>query len=176
MCSRSNAFSATNKKTSELVTIRQYKLLSLVKYTEADVIEEITIHSHLVHENIISMLGVYRIPTEIYVVTEYQEMTRLQDLKLPLNIDNCRNVLKQIASSVAYCHKKQVALRNLFPGNIMIKSGANGYAVKIVDFSNSSIDPPNGEFLAKRLPDGAIHFMAPEGITGKNCSLPMDIW
>jgi len=69
--------------------------------------------------------------------------------------------MRQLLSTIAYCHRKNVCHRDLKPENVLVDKDLN---VKLVDFGTSQVLSSGGEKLKQTL--GTAYYVAPEVILG----------
>ncbi|CAJ0931157.1 unnamed protein product, partial [Mesorhabditis belari] len=99
---------------------------------------EIRIMSALNHPNIIQIYEVFENKEKIILVMEYASGGELYDFvsgKGSLAEAEARRIFRQITSAVLYCHKHQVAHRDLKLENILLDEQSNA---KIADFGLSN--------------------------------------
>jgi calcium-dependent protein kinase len=118
------------------------KILDKSKMDDRDKLRlqyEIDILRNLDHPNIVKLYEVFEDKKSVYIVTELCTGGELFDEILTrkhFNEKDAANVMKQILSSVAYCHDKKVAHRDLKPENVLLDS-KNNDILKIIDFGTS---------------------------------------
>ena len=81
-----------------------------------------------------------------------------------------RYLVKQIASALSYCHKKNVVHRDIKPENVLI---SKEFKVKIIDFGFAVLLSPGNQL---NVFCGTPTYMAPEIINKSNYSFPVDVW
>ncbi|OHT04306.1 CAMK family protein kinase [Tritrichomonas foetus] len=92
---------------------------------------------HLNHPNIIRLYDHFQINSQFYLILEYcpygslhDEILKTDGLSFPRFLD----LGKQLADSLSYCHDKQIAHRDIKPGNILMDEY---HMTKIADFGLS---------------------------------------
>jgi len=80
--------------------------------------------------------------------------------------------MKQILSSVNYCHKNNVVHRDLKPENILYESKAEHAQMKLVDFGTSVMFDPNTKLQQKL---GTPYYIAPE-VLDRKYDQKCDMW
>ena len=97
-------------------------------------LREIRILKQLKHENIVSLLEVFRHNGKLYLVFEYVERTILEDLeKNPEGLDplDAKKIFYQLLKSLEFIHKNNIIHRDIKPENLLISK--NG-VLKLCDF------------------------------------------
>ena len=70
--------------------------------------------------------------------------------------------MTQIAGGVAFLHSKNIAHRDIKPGNILLKTEGGCAVVKLGDFGLSKFLDPDGSTSAMSSDVGTLIFKAPE--------------
>ena len=125
------------------------------------------------HENVVSLIEVFRRKRKLYLVFEYVEGNLLEALeKHPEGLDmgEVRRIMWQLIRGVDYLHSHSVIHRDLKPANILI----NNNLFKICDFGFSKVikDPT----VANKTCVGSPIYMAPQILDKKDYSAKCDIW
>lgn len=100
---------------------------------------EYKILSDLNHECIIKPIKFIKneLKSEAFLVLEYFEGSDLKEFVKtngPLSDEDCRKVIQQLSSCVAYLHSKGIAHRDIKPENVLIDDDLN---IKLIDFNIS---------------------------------------
>ena len=136
---------------------------------------EIQVLKDLDHPNIVKMFEFLEDEKRIYIVTEICKGGELFDEILNRSKFDERDaaiVMKQLLSSINYCHLKNIVHRDLKPENILLEQDRDLEKIKIVDFGTSlSFDKDRN--LEEKL--GTAYYIAPEVIK-KNYNEKCDIW
>lgn len=110
----------------------------------------------------------------MFICMAYYEGEDLREkcIKYKMEILECLNVLKQIASGLAEAHKHSIVHRDIKPANIIITTEGQ---VKIVDFglaklTGGTIITTPGTTL------GTLPYMSPEQVKGLDLDHRSDIW
>lgn len=80
--------------------------------------------------------------------------------------------MKQILSTIVYCHSKNIVHRDLKPENILFASDEQDSVLKICDFGTSALFN-HKKYMKMR--QGTAHYLAPEVIKG-NYNEKCDVW
>lgn len=134
------------------------------------------------HENIARVLEVASLPDRtLYLVIELLEGSDLRqmiDSRGPLSLRTAIQYMVGAASGVAEAHRQGIVHRDLKPANIFISmSGSGQRAVKVLDFGVAKLLAGREEITQTTEMFGAIHYQAPELLTGSNKAQPTaDVW
>ena len=135
---------------------------------------EAKILANLNHKNIVQVYELKEFQNFCYIVMEYLEGESLKEIienKKPLSGLSKLEIVRQIASGIAYAHSKGVIHRDLKPANIFLRDDG---VVKILDFGvaklKSSAITKRGTIL------GTISYMAPEQLKGLDIDERADIF
>lgn len=86
------------------------------------------------------MLEYFQDDRHLFIVTELCTGGELFDFIVKahhFSEKNAAEIMKQILSAVAYCHKEKIVHRDLKPENILLESPGPDSALKIIDFGTS---------------------------------------
>ncbi|KAL7677708.1 hypothetical protein ACOME3_003946 [Neoechinorhynchus agilis] len=96
---------------------------------------EVEIQSQMDHPNIAKIYNVFEFGTKIFIVMDYVSGGDLMDyieVHSHLNEQIVKNLFKQLASALKYCHDKCIAHRDIKCDNILIDD--DGIHIKLADF------------------------------------------
>ena len=137
---------------------------------------EIVVMKLIDHPNILKLYDVWETSSSLYLVLEYVQGGELFDYlcnegRRPTH--EGLDYFQQIISAVDYCHRFNIAHRDLKLENILIDDKSN---IKIADFGMAAWqDSSRGNLL--RTSCGSPHYAAPEVISGKPYDgRAADIW
>lgn len=82
------------------------------------------------------------------------------------------NIIKQVLSSMNYCHKRGVIHRDMKPENLLLDKDESNPKIKIIDFGTATKFKP-GEWLSQKF--GTPYYIAPE-VLKKKYNEKCDIW
>lgn len=125
---------ARHKESGQIVAIKKFKESDEDEQVRKTSLREVRVLKQLRHENIVSLLEVFRRKGKLYLVFEYIEKTILEVLeKKPNGLDEIevKKYMYQLLRGIEYCHTHNVIHRDIKPENILISK--NG-ALKICDF------------------------------------------
>lgn len=119
---------------------------------------EIAILKKLSHPNIIQLYEIMETTRVMFIIMEYANGGEALDFVVThgkLSESKARRFFRQIISGIAYCHKNNVAHRDLKAENLLLDGDLN---IKLIDFGLSNI------ITEKKLstPCGSPHYAAPE--------------
>eukprot|EP00434_Breviolum_minutum_P038419 symbB.v1.2.034079.t1/scaffold4334.1/size41036/2 len=158
---------------------RAVKLIMKAHVQNVDLLrKEIEITQKLDHPNIVRLFAVYEDHCSLYLVMELCEGGELFDRLVEekyLTEPIVKKVMKQVFSSIAYCHAKDIVHRDLKPENYILLSNCKAVdqtPVKLIDFG-----------LATRCGDseqvstavGTSYYVAPEVLKQKY-GKGVDVW
>jgi serine/threonine protein kinase len=120
----------------------------------------------LSHPHIIQIFSVKQTKDLVYFVMKFIEGRSLESVineKSQLSADMSRMVLSQVASALAYAHRKHVVHRDIKPANIMIDE--DGWAI-VTDFGIAKVQEAQN-LTATGTAIGTPHYMSPEQFHNK---------
>jgi calcium-dependent protein kinase len=82
------------------------------------------------------------------------------------------HIMKQLLSSIVYCHAKNVVHRDLKPENLLLESTDENARIKVIDFGTSQIFNPNKKMTVKI---GTPYYIAPE-VLSQSYTEKCDVW
>ena len=128
------------------------------------------------HPNIMRLYDVWETSTSLYLILEYVQGGELFDYLCDKGKRPTSEVLgyfQQIICAVDYCHRFNIAHRDLKLENILIDQDAN---IKVADFGMATWQDNSRDKLLRTF-CGSPHYAAPEIITGKPYNgASADIW
>ncbi|XP_022663126.1 myosin light chain kinase family member 4-like isoform X2 [Varroa jacobsoni] len=128
------------------------------------------------HPKLLTLLGVYRGPKEMILVTEFvaggELFERVVAEEFCLTEQDCVQFLRQILDAMDFVHVQNVLHLDLKPENILC-TDASGYNIKIIDFGLAQHYDPSGDL---RILFGTPEFVAPEVISYEPVSPKSDMW
>lgn len=156
---------------------RSVKILKKSAMEEDDKImlfNEINNLKDLDHPNILKMYEFFQDPKRYYIVTDTVKGVELFDeikKRGRFKEADAAQIMRQLLSSISYCHKMNIVHRDLKPENILLE-GPNKDIVKVIDFSTSQ-DLKKNELFHEMI--GSPYYVAPEILSCKGCQ-KSDVW
>lgn len=154
---------------------KTYAMKAIQVRTERErqqVLKEISLHQHLVHENIIRFEDFIDGKKEMHI---FLELAKNGDLFSHINRNKCSEAeltrfFLQTCRAIQYMHKKNVMHRDLKPENILLDANFN---IKVCDFGWSAEFSEN---VPRETLCGTFEYMAPEVLLRKRQSTKTDVW
>jgi serine/threonine-protein kinase SRK2 len=164
-----------NTETNELEAI---KFIKRGENVDDEVIHEITNHMYLKHPYIIRFNKVFLTTTHICIAMEYGnegELFRIIQKSGSPSEDEARVYFQQLILAVEYCHKHNIAHRDIKLENILLTTNDNGkHVVKLCDFglSTKMFNGRAGHIV------GTLSYVAPEMIINSKSydGRKSDVW
>ncbi|DBA00254.1 TPA: hypothetical protein N0F65_007898 [Lagenidium giganteum] len=166
---------ATNRKTCKQVAV---KCIAKSSLSSSDVIalkQEVKIMSDLDHPNLVPLLDYFEEERYYYIVTPLCTGGELFDTlvnRKTYTEEDARELMRKLASAIAYVHSKGIVHRDLKPENILLKSSAPGAEVIVADFGFAR--PMKGARPGTAC--GTPGYIAPEIVKGQPYGSEVDCW
>ena len=138
-------------------------------------LNEITTLRGLDHPNIVKIYEYFEDEKRFYIVTDHIEGGELFDEIIDrgkFSEKEAAIVMKQLLSSIAYCHSHNIMHRDLKPENVLLEKSKEFDQIKVIDFGTALRYKPGQSFKETI---GTPYYIAPEVLNhnyGKEC----DIW
>ncbi|KAI8984704.1 kinase-like domain-containing protein [Mycotypha africana] len=177
---------ATNIDTQEKVAVKivprrfhsnsadPKKTKDVDKSREIRTIREASIMLLLDHPNIAKVYEMSLVDNYYYLFMEYVDGGQLLDYVIShgkLKEKHARDISRQIASALDYCHRNLIVHRDLKVENILLSTIGT---IKIIDFGLSNVFSPKSQLNTFC---GSLYFAAPELLDGRVYTGPeVDIW
>jgi len=155
----SKVYTATCKRTGMEVALKCYVKRMLRPRIREQVFGEITIHSRLVHPNVVGFYAAFEDADNYWLVLELASKGDLYQEMVNIPMDEAviaRYVLLPLVSAIAYLHNNIIMHRDLKPENVVM----TGDTVKLADFG-FAVNQRHKRALSRV---GTTDFMAPEMI------------
>ncbi|KAG3223672.1 Cyclin-dependent kinase-like 2 [Phytophthora cactorum] len=123
-----------HKATGQIVAIKKFKESDDDEQVKKTALREIKILKQLKHENIVSLLEVFRMKGKLYLVFEFVEKTILEEIERhPDGLDplTLKNLMWQLVRAITFCHQHNIIHRDIKPENLLVSR--NG-VLKLCDF------------------------------------------
>lgn len=123
-----------HKTTGQIVAIKRFKESDDDEQVKKTALREIKILKQLRHENIVSLLEVFRVKGKLYLVFEFVEKTILEEIeKNPEGLDplTIKRLMWQLLRAIHFCHQHNIIHRDIKPENLLVSR--NG-VLKLCDF------------------------------------------
>jgi serine/threonine protein kinase/CheY-like chemotaxis protein len=132
----------------------------------------------LSHPNLVQIFDFNEKNGLAYIVMEFIEGETLDELiksKGPLNNEELLRIGREVASALAFAHKRGIVHRDIKPSNIMIEA-ASGIS-KVLDFGIAKfVNEEEMKLTSTGMVLGSTHYLSPEHITGKNLDGRSDLF
>lgn len=169
-------YMAMNKKTGELIAVKQVTFSSDEDDMVAGIMQEIDLMKRLNHPNIVLFLGCERTGKKLNILMEYVPGSSLDALLNKFGAFSEEVVCaytKQLLEALNYCHKNRVTHRDIKGKNILVDTHGN---LKLADFGSAK---RFDNFLSKDAPSVSYSYTplwtAPEVLMG-NYNYKIDVW
>ncbi|CAH1972671.1 unnamed protein product [Acanthoscelides obtectus] len=164
-----------HKDTNEIVAIKRFLETEEDTTIRKMALREIRMLKRLRHENLVTLIEVFRHRKRFYLVFEYVAGTLLDELERyngGLECEMCRERIFQVTRAISYCHYNNIVHRDVKPENVLVSTLG---VVKLCDFGFARlVTNPNEactEYVATRW------YRAPELLVGDpHYSSPVDVW
>ncbi|RZC32392.1 cyclin-dependent kinase-like 4 [Asbolus verrucosus] len=164
-----------HKETDQIVAIKKFLETEEDATIRKMALREIRMLKRLKHENLVTMIEVFRHRKRFFLVFEFLEGTVLDELeKMPggLGDERSRERIYQVTRAINYCHSNHIIHRDVKPENVLVSSLG---VVKLCDFGFARLvcisGEPCTEYVATRW------YRAPELLVGEaNYGAAVDIW
>ena len=125
---------ANHKESGQVVAIKKFKESDDTEEVRKTALREVRILKQLRHDNIVSLLEVFRRKRKLYLVFEYVESTLLEELERhPEGLDatETKKIMWQLVKVLEYLHSHQVIHRDIKPENLLLSRAG---VLKLCDF------------------------------------------
>ncbi|KAM9381617.1 cyclin-dependent kinase-like 2 [Phaethornis superciliosus] len=164
-----------NRESGKIVAVKKFLESEEDAVVRKIAVREIKLLKQLRHENLVSLLEVYKKKKRWYLVFEFVDHTVLDDLEaFPNGLDygRVRKYLFQIIRGTAFCHSHNIIHRDIKPENILVSQSG---VVKLCDFGFARTLAASGEaytdYVATRW------YRAPELLVGDiKYGKAVDVW
>ncbi|XP_056643382.1 cyclin-dependent kinase-like 2 isoform X1 [Diorhabda sublineata] len=164
-----------HKETDQIVAIKKFLETEEDATIRKMALREIRMLKRLKHENLVTMIEVFRHKKRFYLVFEYLHGTVLDELdKMPggLGEERCRERVFQVTRGIGYCHSNHIVHRDVKPENVLVSSLG---VVKLCDFGFARLITSTGEACTEYV--ATRWYRAPELLVAEpNYGTPIDIW
>lgn len=168
---------AVHRETRKQVAVKVYEKYRLIDSSKKQGVKrEIKIMEKLDHCNIVKFYESIETPKQIHIAMELVKGCSLLNhlRKQPgrrLSENEAQRIFRQILLGIQYCHRLDVAHRDLKLENVLMDDADN---IRIIDFGFATCYPPDKKV---KLFCGTPSYMAPEIVSRKEYKgQPADIW
>jgi calcium/calmodulin-dependent protein kinase I len=167
---------AVNKVTGQEVAVKIIDRKDMGEDDEVALRTEVEILSNLDHPNVVKMFEVFEAEDYLYIVLELMTGGELFDRiveKESYSEKEAADTIRPIVDAIRYCHENDIIHRDLKPENLLYETKEEESIIKISDFGLARF-LPNDMFASTAC--GTPGYVAPEIISGKGYSSPVDVW
>ena len=173
LTSGTRSYLAREKRTKFVVALKVLYKKQLQQYdVEHQLRREIEIQSHLRHPHILRLYGYFYDAERVYIILEfasqgelYNVLRKAERFAEPL----AGRYIEQLASALAYCHKRHVIHRDIKPENLLLDQEGD---LKIADFGWSVHAPSSRRSTLC----GTLDYLTPEMVNGEQHGAAIDNW
>lgn len=154
---------------------RAIKILKKDEQDEKKLELEVDILSKISHPNAMQIYEYYQDAKYFYIVSEFCAGGELFDKitkKGKFNEREAANILKQMLSTVLYCHSNNIVHRDLKPENILLDDKSDDTVIKIIDWGGARYFIHGKKMTTV---SGTPYYIAPEVLKEKYDE-KCDIW
>lgn len=134
--------------------------------------------AQLMHPNIVKLYGTHRLPDgSLALLMEHVPGRNLKEVlreEGPLSIPRTMSVLKDVASALAYAHRRRIVHRDVKPENIYIDEEVG--AARLADFGVARPWDQDARLTLPGASLGTPAYMSPEQIDGKEVDGRTDVY
>jgi len=170
-------FKARDKRDGSFVALKKIRMENEEQGVPPTTLREVATLIELRHPNIVSLLDVLNIGTDLYLVFEFMtnDLRKYMDRTHGMGSDGAiliKSYMYQLLNGLAYCHSHRILHRDLKPQNLLIDE--KGF-LKLADFGlarafSIPLRPYSHEVVT-------LWYRAPEVLLGdQRYSTPIDIW
>jgi len=170
-------FKARDLRDQSIVALKKIRMENEEQGVPPTTLREVATLLELRHPNIVKLLDVVSVGTDLYLVFEFmvQDLRRYMDHAHGMGSDGAmlvKSYMYQLLNGLEYCHSHRILHRDLKPQNLLID--ANGF-LKLADFGlarafSIPLRPYSHEVVT-------LWYRAPEVLLGdQRYSTPLDIW
>jgi len=139
--------------------------------------DEVEIMHKINHPNCVTLFEMFETKTKLYMVMELLTGGELFDrivAKGSYSEKAASNVIKSVASAIAYLHQSGVVHRDLKPENLLYLNKSDDSPIKITDFGLAKFRGEEKE--AMHTACGTPGYVAPEVLKGEKYDKAVDLW
>jgi len=133
---------------------------------------EIEIMANLRHPNILRLYGYFHDNDRVFLILEYAaggELFNVLRDRGRFNEETTAKYMKDLASALEYCHRKNIIHRDIKPENLLLDHNGN---IKLSDFG-WSVHAPGKRRMTMC---GTLDYLPPEMVMRKEHDPSVDIW
>lgn len=165
----------THKQLGLIRAMKSLKKNAVLKDEAEKLFAEVNILRDMDHPHIVKLFELFQDDNHYYLITEFCSGGELFDkIKTMRNFSEklAAEYMKQILSSIVYCHDKKIVHRDLKPENLLLENNKQDSMLKIIDFGTSK-KFAKGKKMTEKL--GTPYYIAPEVLSG-SYDEKCDIW
>lgn len=169
---------ARNKRTSELVAIKEIMMTNMSDEEKDKSFKEVNLLKSLDHPNIISLKDSFQDKGHLYIVMEYIDGGDLADkIKQrqsgkPFTEDEIMKIFIQLTLALNYCHEHKIVHRDIKPQNVFLTKSFG--VAKLGDFGVARALEATQELCQTII--GTPYYLSPEVWNNEPYNGQTDIW